>query len=314
MAGIQGSLWLVVGVVFSVVIGFPYLGDGEKVNPFASAVLIITAAFFSGILAAVAGIIATRKDYLSGKILLTEADKTAAAKMPAPVKPYWLSPLMTIMIQSIVVAGHVIGVCYFSLSHGLTRFTLAAFCGGIMFIHAAITAWRIPRRELLKSVAHPAEAATPFVPYMWKEHILGSAVINYGINALIGYVMYRQGPKHPDPVTKFELLIADVLIMSIMVSILTALNSEMQAANDVKLKEAIPPDRKSDYHPGFAVRIPAYIVIGAIAAAAWIGLTFLLGIKSFSVLEVMTIKGLIAAIVAGVAAGLGARWSASKNA
>lgn len=310
---IQGCIWFIVGLGFTLAVGFPYLESGGLIASSTALSVIFIATFFAGVLAAVGSIIAIRLDYVKGKITLTPEEVSKAAALPNPRRPYWLFPLTYATVQLLLVMVIAAAICFLISPSGLSKIVFALITALSMSIHGVLVVVIVSGRELLKSVAHKGEDPIPYSRYLWQEHIIGSAFINYGINSLVGYVMYKAGPKHPETLTMFEPIFIDVLAMSIMVSVLTAINSEMQAAGDVPFKLASPPETNST-PPAIYIRLAAYAGMGLIIAMIFGGLCLALGIGEFGVLWIMTIKGVVAAVAAGFAAALGAAWSARKAA
>lgn len=311
---IQGCLWFLVGLGFSLAIGFPYLEKSGKIESLTALSVIVIASFFAGVLAAVGGIIAIRRDYVNGKIQFTPEEEAELSDLPVPKRPYWLQPLIYSIIQLLVFVAIAAAICLLVFPGGLSKVVFVLVTSLSMCIHGVLVVVKTSGSELLKAVAHKNVEPMPFGRYLWQEHVIGSALINYGINSLVGYVMYSAGPKHPEALTEAGALIVDVIIMCIVVSVLTALNSEMQAAGDVPFKLTVFPSGKSSFHPAVYLRLAAYVGIGLITALIFGAVSLGFGLENFSVFSVMTIKGIFAAVVAAFASAAGAFWSAARAA
>jgi hypothetical protein len=274
---------------------------------------IAIASFFSGILAAVGGILSARKDYFEKKIQIEESDKEAASKLHPLRNPYWLSSLGRATLQWLGFAAFGAGICFLIFPEGLSRLIFTVIMALTMGVHGIILAWRESGRELLKLIAHPPGEPSTFPWYLFREHILGNLLINSGINYGFGYVLYHEGPKHPYPFVKFEDLSIDILLLSVVTAVLVALTSEMEATADIHAGRTLSPKLKSSYQPNAIVRNLAYIGMGVciwllVKAAFW-----MFGLETFNVWLVMLIRGTIASTVATVACSLAAYWGASKT-
>lgn len=306
----QGIVWLVTGWFMASVVVFQFFADGGRISALAAVTFIIIASFFSGIFATNGGIVFARKDYLDNKIKLEPADEKKASKLKAPRNP-WLVAARDATIQWPVFAALGMGIGFGIFPGGLSSLAFGMAAGGIMGIHGAVVAGRTSGRELLKLITHPPEEALPFRRYLWREHIWGNAIANFAINIGFGYIVFHPGPKYPYSLIKAEHFLIDILIMSAIIAVLVGIGAAIQSATDVRAGRALGPQRKSNYHPNIVIRTLAYFGLAPCSAIISGAVFFVLGVKTFTLLELMIIKGIIAAIVAASAAGVAAYWSAA---
>jgi hypothetical protein len=307
----QGIIWFITGWFMASVVVFQFFADGGRISALAAVSFIAIASFFSGIFATNGGIVAARKDYLDNKIQLEPADEEKASNQHLPRNP-WLVAARDATIQWPVFAalGMVIGFGIFP--EGLSSLAFGMVAAGIMGIHGAVVAGRTSGRELLKLIAHPPREALPFPRYLWREHIWGNAIANFAINIGFGYIIFHPGPKYNYYQIKTEHFLIDILIMSAIIAVLVAIGAAIQSATDVRGGRALAPQRKSNYHPNIVIRTLAYFGLAPCAAILSGASFFIVGIKTFTLFQVMIVKGIIAAIVAASAAGVAAYWSAAR--
>ncbi len=306
----QGVIWFISGWFMASVVVFQFFADDGKISALAAVTFIVIASFFSGIFATNGGIISARRDYLNSKIQLEPADEEKISKLSAPRNP-WLVAARDATIQWPVFVAMGIGIGFGIFPEGLSSLAFGMAAGGIMGIHGAVVAGRTSGRELLKLIAHPPREALAFRRYLWREHIWGNAITNFAINIGFGYIIFHPGPKYPYSLIKTEHFLIDILIMSAIIAVLVAIGAAIQSATDVRAGRALGPQRKSNYHPNIIIRTLAYFGLAPCAAIISGAVFFVLGMKTFTLLELMIIKGIIAAIVAASAAGIAAYWSAA---
>jgi hypothetical protein len=306
----QGVIWFITGWFMASVVVFQFFADGGKISALAAVTFIVIASFFSGIFATNGGIVIARKDYLDNKIQLEPGDEEKASNQHLPRNP-WLVAVRDATIQWPVFAALGMGIGFGIFPGGLSSLAFGMAAGGIMGIHGAVVAGRTSGRELLKLIAQPPRVALTFPRYLWREHIWGNAVANFAINIGFGYIIFHPGPKYPYSLIKTEHFLIDILIMSAIIAVFVGIGAAIQSATDVRAGRAHGPQRKSNYHPNIVIRTLAYLAMAPGAAILSGAVFFVLGMKTFTLLEVMIIKGIIAAVVAASAAGIAAYWGAA---
>jgi len=313
MGLVQGVLWLVVGLVLAGVLMFPNFAQEGRISAAAAVLFIGLASWFAGVIAVVTAVNTTRKDFHDGKIQLTPEELAQGSRLARPRRPMWLIPMVGVSLQWLVPTALVAGMGWLLFPEGMPNRVFIPTTALVLALHGALAAWWTSSRELLKYAAHAAEEPTPFRWYVLREHISGNSLINLTINPLMGYVMYHAGPKHPSDWTDLKTLALDLLVMSVMVAVLVPPGADMQAAADLHERRTPGPKRDSKNHPGLVARNLVYLAVAAAAGllcwAAFAGL----GLDSFSLSQVMALKGVESALVAAVVAGLAARWSAAKT-
>ena len=313
MGLVQGVLWLVVGLVLAAALMFPNFAQEGRISAEAAVLFIGLASWFAGVIAVVTAVNTTRKDYHDGKIQLAPEELAKGSKLARPRRPMWFIPMLGVSLQWLVPALVAAGIGWLLFPEGMPNRVFILTTALILAAHGAIAAWWTSGRELLKYAAHPPEEATAFRWYVLREHVSGNSLINLTINPLMGYVMYHAGPKHPSAWTDLKTLALDLLVMSVMVAVLVPPGADLQAAADIHEKRTPGPKRNSKAHPGLVARNLTYLALAAAAGLLCWAVFFGLGLDSFSLPQVMALKGLVSALVAAVVAGLAAFWSAAKT-
>jgi len=309
---VQGAIFGIVGLVLAAAVGFPYFENVGKISPVPAMLFIVIALFFTGVLAAVGGIITTRKDYFENKIIIEGADREKASKLGAAKVPYWLSSLFDVIAQWIPFAVLIAAICFGIFGEGLSRPIFAIVTAFVTGANGFIIARRASGRELLKYITNPPSSIPSFPKYVFLEHILGNLLINFPINGAFAYVTYHEGPKHPFTSVKTDDLAIDLLLTCIVVAILVALTSLMEATADAHAGRVIPPASRSGHVPGTAVKVLAFVAMGVVFWALCYSPLWALGVETLSLPWAIFIKGELSAIVAAFAAFFAAYWSILK--
>ena len=309
---VQGAIFGIVGLALAAAVGFPYFENVGEIGPVPAALFIVIVLFFTGVLAAVGGIITTRKDYFENKIIIEEADRERASKLGAAKVPYWLSSLFDVIAQLIPFAVLIAVICFGIFGEGLSRPIFSIITAVATGANGFIIAQRVSGRELLKYITNPPGSIPSFPKYVFLEHILGNLLINFPINGAFAYVTYHEGPKHTFSSVKTDDLAIDLLLTCIVVAILVALTSLMEATADAHAGRMAPPISRPRYIPGTAVEFLALAAMGACFWALCYAPLWAFGVKTLTLPWLIIIKGELSAIVAAFAAFFAAYWSILK--
>jgi hypothetical protein len=222
----------------------------------------------------------------------------------------WLRFLGEVTVQALALGLLVAGLIYLAFPEGMGRVIFIVLSALLIAGHGALAGWRHAGRELKKYLGHrPATAEAFSAGYIWREHVLGNALINYGINALVGYVMFHGGPQHPEPLVAVSALMVDIAVMCVAVAVLVPIGATIQAKNDVGEGRVLRRGLKTS-SPAMAARWLVFIALALLFLGLLWAVLSLFHIASLSLLTIMTIKGLLSALLAGLVAGLAAWWAA----
>jgi len=314
MGLVQGGVFLAVGALFSILMIFKSFEIEGKVSAETFFVFIVIAMFFSGIIAAVSGINTARKDYLEGKIEISEAELELARSFPPPRKPMWAVPQLHSLLPLALFSGVAALVVFLFFHGGMNMLAVGVTGGLLMGANAFVVAARLTWRELLKYVAHPCGRPQPFGRYLLQEQILGNALINMGINFGVGYILFHPDPEEPSSMVKASEFLPAFFVMCMVVAIAVSINAAMQTADDVLEGRIKLPGFKTGGAPSIVVRSIAYLLTGACLGGLTWGTFAALGIESLPLWAVMHTKSLLSAVVAAVAVTMATYWSAKKTA
>lgn len=313
MGLVQGGMFLVVGALVSTLLFFDSFETEGSVGADTFFVYVVLAMFFSGIIAAVSGINTARKDYLEGKIEISDAEREQAKSFPPPRKPMWAVPLAH-SLASLAIFTAIAAIATFLLFPGGMNM-LAVGVGGalLMGVNAFVVAARLSWRELLKYIAHPHAQAQAFGRYLFQEQILGNVLINLGINFGVGYILFHPSPGEPSPMVEASEFLPAYFVMSLVVALAVSVNASMQTADDVLEGGLKAPQFKSGKTPHIALRVIAYLLAGACLGGITWGIFATLGLTELHFTAAMTVKSALSAVVAAVGVTMAAYWSAKKT-
>ncbi len=314
MGLVQGGLFLVVGALVSIFLFFESFEVEGTVSAERFFIFIVITMFFSGIIAAVSGINTARKDYLEGKIEISDAERELAKSFSPPRKPMWAAPLLHSLLPLVIFSAvaAIVSFALFSSGFGLPAVGVTAAL--LMGVNAFTVASRLSWRELLKYVAHPHTRAQPFGRYLLQEQILGNVLINLGINLGIGYILFHPSPEEPTVMVEASEFLPAYLVMSFVVALAVSINASMQTADDVLEGGMAVPEFKSATSPHIALRVIAYLVVGGCLGGIVWGIFAALGIDLLHYMVAMQIKSWLSAVVATVSVSMATYWSAKKTA
>ncbi|MFO8058885.1 MAG: hypothetical protein R6V10_16490 [bacterium] len=314
MALVQGTIWLVAGAAVAGGLLFTYFEEGGSVSPFPAAVYVLIAPVLTGIIGAVTGPNQARKDYREGKIELPPGALEKGLELTPPRRPMWLVPMVFASLLALPFAAAGVVLILVGFPEGAGRISLTATAGLAAGGSAALCAWFSSGRELIRYAAHQPAGALAFGRYALIEHVSGNSLINVIINAGIGYILFHQGPHHPEPLVSVQEFVPEILVMCAIVAVAVSIGAGVQAAADVLEKRALPPSPPLKKHPGAISRILIYLAMAPVLAGLLWGALTLAGLQSISLASALVIKAALAGVVAAIAVFLAARWSAAKTA
>jgi|GEM_PF-7027887 len=306
---IQGALWFFFAGFVAGVIVFPFFNAEGKISPIAAACFMGAASYCGGLFMAVSGIVAARKDYFDNKLKFELKDPEAPAKLDPPRNP-WLVAIREGTIQWPLFGAVTIALCFVILRGGLSQKLFGSFTGILCLLHGAMLVRRTCVRELLKLIAHPPKEPKPFSQYLWTEHLLGNGIANLIINFIFGYIVFHQGPKHPQALVTGNYFVFDSFGMCAVIIMGIGFGSALQAMTDIRAGRVISPTGKFP-QPSLFVKIAAFPIMALLAPFVAKLLFVIVGMDQFSMLTAMVLKGIFACILAMLSPALAARWSAA---
>ncbi len=314
MALVQGAIWTVVGAAIGGGLLFSSFVEEGKLDRVPAAAFLLIAPFMTGIIGAVTGPNQARKDFREGKIDLPPGALEKGKKLTPPRRPMWLVPAGFALMLAVPFAVAGVSVAMFVFPEGAGRAAMIAMAAIISGGSAALCAFVMSGREVLRYAAHEPAAPLSFGRYALVEHVSGNSLINIIINAFIGFVLFRQGPLHPGPLVEAREFVPEILAMSAIVAVAVSIGAGVQAAADVMEKRIRPFAGPPPKHPGAVARILVLVAMAPVVAGILWGSLYILGLDSISLTSAIIIKALISGVVAAIAVYLAAKWSAAKTA
>lgn len=306
---LQGTLWFCFAGFVAGVIVFPFFDMKGKISPLAALVFMGCASFFGGLFQTIGGIVSARKDYLDNKLKLDPRDEEKIAGMAAQRNP-WLIALQEGAIQWPLFGLLAFGLCFGIFSNGLSQIAFGLCTALLCLINGAILVHRTCIRELLKFIAHPTKNPPSFHRYLWNEHLLGNGIANLVINFMFGYIVFHQGPKNNfSPLVQADFFVVDSIGMSFVIALGVGFGGWLQASTDLRAGRALAPVNKFP-RPNLILRLAAFPLLAVLFIFGPKLVFMIFGADNFTILEAMSLKGILACALAMISPALAARWSA----
>ncbi len=314
MALVQGSIWGLAAAGISGGLMFPYFAQGGVLSRVAAALFLLIAPVLTGLIGAVTGANQARKDYQDGKLVLGAEEIEQGRKLRPPGKPMWLAPSVYVSLLAPAFTLTSAALVLLVFSGGISRAPFVIIAGLASACSAAVCAWFGSAREAKRYAAHPAAGPSGFNAYVLREHVSGNSLINIIINLGIGYILFHQGPKHPQGLIEAAEFVPEFFVMCAIIGVAVPIGAAVQAGADVLEGRVQPPAKQREKHPGLIKRNTVYLLMAPVFAGVLWGVLSLFGTESLGLWPVLSLKAGIAAVVAGIAASLAATWAASKTA